>query len=586
VDVATEILFDAQGRLAAIKQHWRFDEAFTAYALQGLDTNGDRRYSTEELKPLAQVNVDSLKEYDYFTYVSAGDYKAGFAAPKDYWLELDDDRLTLHFTLPLAAPLLTKSEVAVQVYDPEYYIDFTFPSAEAARLVGAPAGCRLEVYPAAGPDPAAAAELATVGADQRALPAEMQDLTGGIDNTALVNCGGPTIAAGGAAASAHSAREATRLMAEGAPAAGVDLKALPAAVKPGAARLPAVGAANSAPPTAAARPAPDASGKPKAAAPTPAPSLYGAFMARVMELQSVFNKEVTGALKALKANGWAFWWLGGISFVYGIVHAAGPGHGKVVISSYLLANEQRLRRGVAIAFLSALVQALVAVGLIGVMAIVLNMTSMAITTTAKLFESGSYAIIGGLGIYLLARKGGEVWAVLRGSPRAHRHHHHHHPLAASPHPSPPPQGGREEAFPAPSWGGGRAGAAGPKPAAGCSHHHHASPEMLDQPGLSGAVATVLSVGIRPCSGALIVLVFALAQGVFWAGVASTFVMALGTAMTVAALAAFAVGAKDLARRLVRGNGEAPAQIMLVLELGAAFFITAVGAVLFVGSLSA
>jgi ABC-type nickel/cobalt efflux system permease component RcnA len=102
--------------------------------------------------------------------------------------------------------------------------------------------------------------------------------------------------------------------------------------------------------------------------------------------------------------------------------------------------------------------------------------------------------------------------------------------------------------------------------------------------LSGAAAAVLSVGIRPCSGALIVLVFALSQGIFWAGVASTFVMALGTALTVAVLAALAVGAKDIARRLARGSDRRAGQVMLGLEFAAAILITALGTILFFGSL--
>ena len=99
-------------------------------------------------------------------------------------------------------------------------------------------------------------------------------------------------------------------------------------------------------------------------------------------VQADFNHDLTAALKGLN-QGDAFWWLGGISFLYGIVHAAGPGHGKVVISTYLVANEARIRRGVVIAFIAAFVQALVAVGIIGLMAVILNMTSMAIDSTAR-----------------------------------------------------------------------------------------------------------------------------------------------------------------------------------------------------------
>jgi ABC-type nickel/cobalt efflux system permease component RcnA len=267
-------------------------------------------------------------------------------------------------------------------------------------------------------------------------------------------------------------------------------------------------------------------------------------MARIAELQTTFNRQLTAGLKTFKSDG-GFWWLGGLSFLYGIVHAAGPGHGKVVISSYLVANEARLRRGVLIAFVSAFVQAVVAVAIIGVMAVILNMTSMAITSTAKAFEAGSFALVALLGAYLVARKGRAALDVLKsGDAHAHHHHDHHHGHDHAGARASPPQGGT---------------------------------------GLTGAAAAVLSVGIRPCSGALVVLVFALSQGVFWAGVASTFVMALGTAITVAALAALAVGAKGFAKRLAQGDDRRGAQIMLGLELAAAILITLLGAVLFAGT---
>jgi nickel/cobalt exporter len=570
VDVASEVLFDDKGQILAIRHHWRFDEAFSAFALQGLDTDGDGAYSQEELQPLAQVNVESLAEYSFFTFVSVGDYQAGYGAPKDYHLDLDADRLTLHYTLPLAQPLFTRGEVLLQVYDPEYYIAFALPSREAVRLVDAPAGCRLAVYPAGALDPAAAAALATIGPEQRELPDEMQDLTSGIDNSAEINCGGPTIAAGQQQAEPRSAGEAADLMAEGGADGRSDLTALPAEASPSATAL----VPQAAPPEVPAEPAaitsaaaPVASpGEPQAASPeaptaSAAPAadgsgLYAHFMGRVSAMQTAFNRDLTEALKGVKSDGSVFWWLGGISFLYGIVHAAGPGHGKVVISSYLLANEQRLRRGVGIAFLSALVQALVAVGIVGLMAMLLNMTSIAMTDTAKMLEVGSFALVAGLGIYLLVAKGRQAWALLRnGKAQPHNHSHDHG------------HGHRHNH------------------AAACTCAHHAAPAALEKRGAAGAAAAVLSVGIRPCSGALVVLVFALAQGIFWAGIASTFLMALGTAITVAALAALAVGAKDLARRLSQGDGRRSATVMLGLEMAAAVLITALGVVLFAGSLS-
>jgi nickel/cobalt exporter len=520
VDAASELVFDDAGEVVAVRHHWRFDEAFSAYALQGLDVDRDGTYSAEELKPLAQENVESLSEFDFFTFLTAGNDEAQFAAPKDYYLELYDDRLLLHFTLPLAVPFKPRGTMVLEVYDPEYFVAFSLPNEEAVRLVDAPEACELTVYPAQELDADAAAALATIGADQRELPPEMKALTAGVENSAEVNCGG--------SAAPQSAADAATRMAQSGGEVG-DLTALPAA--PSTDEPPAATTSAEAP-----------SG----------PSLSARLMARITAWQTAFNRDLTAALKALRDGG-AFWWLGGISFLYGIVHAAGPGHGKVVISTYLVANEARVRRGVVIAFIAALAQAVVAVALIGVMAMILNMTSMAIDNTAKAFEAGSFALVAVLGVYLLVRKGRETWALLQGGEahshdHGHGHHHHGHGAHAC--------------------------------------HHHAAP-IETKPGLSGAAAAVLSVGVRPCSGALVVLVFALAQGVFWAGVASTFLMALGTAITVAALAALAVGAKGVARRLARSGGShVPTYAMLGLELAAALFITALGAVLFAGALYA
>ncbi|HSG95716.1 MAG TPA: nickel/cobalt transporter [Afifellaceae bacterium] len=274
----------------------------------------------------------------------------------------------------------------------------------------------------------------------------------------------------------------------------------------------------------------------------------GGLLPWVAGLQKSFYRDLTAALKDLKDSGQAFWWLAGLSFAYGIVHAAGPGHGKVVISSYLLANEESAKRGAVIAFAAAMTQAAVAVALVGLAAIALNMTSIAITDTARLFEIGSYALITGLGLYLLARKVRQLMGV---RPSANVD--------------------------------ARAADAAPS----CGHHHVPLPQDVKEVrGISGAAAAVLSVGIRPCSGALIVLVFALAQGLFWAGVASTFLMGIGTAMTIGVLATMAVGAKGLAGRLAGGDGRRAGLIVLALEVLGALAITGFGLLLLGGALYA
>ena len=228
IDAAAELVFDDQGRLAAVRHHWRFDEGFTAFALQGLDTNHDGKYSKDELKPLAQENVELVADYDFFTVLLSGDDELKFGKPTGYYLDLAGDRLTLHFTLPLAEPLKPDKEITLQVYDPEYFIDFSFPSADAARLVNAPADCLYDVYPAPGPDPDAAAALATVGMD-RQLPASMQGLATHIDNDVIVDCGPGAAAMRAERLRPHNAADAAAAMADGVSSANIDLKAGPAA---------------------------------------------------------------------------------------------------------------------------------------------------------------------------------------------------------------------------------------------------------------------------------------------------------------------------------------------------------------------
>lgn len=188
VDAVSEIVFDSAGRITAIKHHWRFDEAFSAFAVQGLDLDGDGTYSKAELDPLAEVNVSSLSEYDFFTFMTVGDKETRFGKPKDYWLDLDDGFLTLHYTLPLAEPFRPDEPAVLEVFDPEYFVAFEIPAAEAVRMVGAPPGCELTVQLAKDLDDTAIAALAEIGPEQRELPEELKVLTEGLDNSATVAC--------------------------------------------------------------------------------------------------------------------------------------------------------------------------------------------------------------------------------------------------------------------------------------------------------------------------------------------------------------------------------------------------------------
>lgn len=140
-----EVVYEA-GKIAAVQHHWTFDEFYTAMAIQGLDTNNDGVYSREELAELAKVNMDGLKEFDFFTYAKLAGNKLAFGPPQDYWLEHKDGILTLHFKLPLKEPLAADAAgFQFAVYDPSFFIAFELAKGDAVTLAGAPAGCKVTV---------------------------------------------------------------------------------------------------------------------------------------------------------------------------------------------------------------------------------------------------------------------------------------------------------------------------------------------------------------------------------------------------------------------------------------------------------
>jgi nickel/cobalt transporter (NicO) family protein len=284
---------------------------------------------------------------------------------------------------------------------------------------------------------------------------------------------------------------------------------------------------------------------------------------------------MTGWMKALHDDPAALWGLVGLSFLYGVVHAAGPGHGKALIASYMLANERALRRGVVLAFLAALLQAVVAIALVGVAAIVFRATSTQMNKAAFVVELASYGAIAAIGAWL-------VWVKGRALAKALRTNFVHRAALA---------GGALYAEapwrPAFALGSGQFRAASPGGdqmlGAECGHVHAPDPSQLGD-GFSwrGAAATVFAAGARPCSGAILVLVFALAQGIFYAGVVSTLAMAFGTAVTTGALAVLAVFAKDIALRFVRQESSLAGVIGRAFEFAAALAVLAFGVLLLLG----
>ena len=153
VTLHSEILYGADGAVTGVRHAWRFDDMFSAYALQGISHAKKGQYTRTELAPLAKVNVESLKEYDFFTFARGDGRKLKFSEPVDYWLEYENPSLVLHFTLPLKAPANAKA-FQIEVYDPTIFVDFEFAKDRPVSLSGAPPQCELTVDAPHQPTPA------------------------------------------------------------------------------------------------------------------------------------------------------------------------------------------------------------------------------------------------------------------------------------------------------------------------------------------------------------------------------------------------------------------------------------------------
>ena len=313
-------------------------------------------------------------------------------------------------------------------------------------------------------------------------------------------------------------------------------------------------------------------GGPRPPAEPPAGGIIGWILAK----QSEFYREMSSTIRAAKSDGSAVWTLLGISFAYGVFHAAGPGHGKAVISSYLVANEETARRGIVLSFASALLQALVAVAIVAVFAWLLSSTAKTMCSAEKAIEIASYGLIAAFGARLVWTKGGGFFRALQARPEpAAAHHHHDHGHSHS------HDHGHHHHDHHHDHGDGHVHDEH------CGHSHGPTPDQLAGPGgWRRGLGTIFAVGMRPCSGAILVLVFALAQGLFLAGIAATFVMGLGTAITVATIAVIAVSAKGLARRLSAGREGGGALVLRGIEFGAAGLVLLFGLGLLFGYLAA
>jgi ABC-type nickel/cobalt efflux system permease component RcnA len=295
--------------------------------------------------------------------------------------------------------------------------------------------------------------------------------------------------------------------------------------------------------------------------------LFGGFFVWIATWQSEFYKALTDTLMQVRHSGHALLLMIGLSFLYGIFHAVGPGHGKAVITSYLLVSRQTVRRGIAISFAAAVMQGLVAIAVVLVATVALRSTALEMTHATDWFEIISYGLVTAVGLWLLwaktigrhldhrhepAKEPSVRHEALEACTHHHGHHHHHHVHGAGDT---------------------------------CGHSHAPDPRLLAKPlTASRAWAATMAVGIRPCSGAIIVLVFALSQRLLIAGVGSVIAMSFGTFITVSTLAVLAVMAKDTALKIADFDSGAAERVMRVVEIGGALLVLVLGLTLLGGAL--
>ena len=272
-----------------------------------------------------------------------------------------------------------------------------------------------------------------------------------------------------------------------------------------------------------------------------------------MRLQQEYFRSLASAFRAfnLERSFAAATTLISLSFAYGIFHAVGPGHGKVIVTSYLLADERDVRRGIALAFISSLAQAVTAILVVGILAIILGLTHRAVTGAVPTIERMSFLLVIAVGAVLL-------WRALRGhSHHGHSHHHnhdhdHHHDTHTHDH---------------------------------AGHAHMPAPaELRAATNWRDMAAVILAIGLRPCTGAILVLLFALTQEAFLIGVLSSLAMSIGTAITVSVLAVLTVVSKDLALRLAgTADNRWTERIERGLAIAGGLFILVLGLIMMASS---
>ncbi len=289
-------------------------------------------------------------------------------------------------------------------------------------------------------------------------------------------------------------------------------------------------------------------------------SLWQWLVGSVFLEQQALHRELAGAVReAGQAGIAAAWGLIAISFLYGVFHAAGPGHGKAILTTYLLAEGTEKRRGLLLAFASSMTQgavaALIVYGLIYLVGLVPRDARAAMMWS----ERASFLLVMALGLWLLIRTLRQLRsrAVTAHVHDHHNHHDHGHAHHAHDHHAHDHEGD-------------------------CCDHAH-GPDLAGirkANSLRAGIGVVLSIGLRPCTGAILVLILAQAAGIAWAGLTAVFAMSLGTALAIAALAWATVGARDWISGLPAGTTDFGRMLVLAAGIGGGLLLLALGADLF------
>jgi nickel/cobalt transporter (NicO) family protein len=499
IALRTSLLLNEQGLVTGVREEWQFDDNYTATALEGLDTDGDGTYSAAEIAPLTDENIKSLREYDYFTVIRQKGEKQAIADVTAARQVHDGSLLKMVMDVPLVTPLdPTRGEIQVKVYDPEFFIAYDYQKADAFSVAGGklPASCQAQLLPVPTDEELEQKRdfLAQQSPDWK--PETEEDFGAVFAQPLSVVCG-------------NAGLKVSPLFFAAANTVVIDKNKLLVQQRGGA----NVSFMDN-------------------------PGLW------VMQQQRNFYGKLSGALRGLQTSSSAMWSLLSLSFFYGVFHAAGPGHGKAVISTWLLATDNDLKRGVLIAFLSALIQALTAIVLVSALFLMVASAGTVARNVSGYLESASYAMIVGLGLYL-------VWTAFTGGAHSHEHshdHHHHHDEH-------------------------------------CGHAHVAQPQDLRGDwSLARAFSLAIATGIRPCTGAILVLVFANSIGLYWAGIVSTLAMGLGVFLAVAIIAAITVYARHHAVKFAAGRGNLLSTMLFGARVLGGIVIAVLGIVLFVGSL--